>query len=278
MTKTVKKEKGGAVDPSLADPYTTLAIVPLPAMFEADAGKGMEGIGQEDLALPFLKVLSGNDPVLDTHETARKGDIYNTVSGDVYTGKEGIRVVPCAYQRRFIEWVPRGQGSGAPKNIFTPNEERPQTKKLFEITQEAKDRDDYKDYVVGGEGSYLEETHQHFVVILKEDGGSETALIAMKSTQLKKSRKWNSMVSSTSMIGANGPFSPPRYSHIYVLKTVGEENSKGSWHGWEMSKEGQITDAALYGQCKTFSESILSGEVVVKHSNDEVADSNSIPF
>jgi len=97
MTKTVKKEKGGAVNPSLADPYTTLAIVPLPAMFEADAGKGMEGIGQEDLALPFLKVLSGNDPVLDTHETARKGDIYNTVSGDVYTGKEGIRVVPCAY-------------------------------------------------------------------------------------------------------------------------------------------------------------------------------------
>ena len=278
MAKIVKKEKGAAVDPSLADPYTTLAVVPLPAMFEADAGKGMEGIGQEDLALPFLKVLSGNDPVLDTHETARKGDIYNTVSGEVYTGKEGIRVVPCAYQRRFIEWVPRGQGSGAPKNIFTPNEERPQTKKLFEITGEAKDRDDYKDYVVGGEGSYLEETHQHFVVILKEDGGSETALIAMKSTQLKKSRKWNSMVSSTSMVGANGPFSPPRFSHIYVLKTIGEENSKGSWHGWEMSKEGPITDASLYGQCKTFSESISSGEVVVKHSNDDVADSNSIPF
>ena len=174
MAKIVKKEKGGAVE--AFDP----------SMFEADAGKGMEGMGQEDLALPFLKVLSGNDPVLDTHETARKGDIYNTVSGDVYTGKEGIRVVPCAYQRRFIEWVPRGQGSGAPKNIFTPNEERPQTKKLSEITGEAKDRDDYKDYVVGGEGSYLEETHQHFVVILKEDGGSETALIAMKSLNSRK--------------------------------------------------------------------------------------------
>ena len=257
MTKIVKKEKGGAVE--AFDP----------SMFEADAGKGMEGMGQEDLALPFLKVLSGNDPVLDTHETARKGDIYNTVSGDVYTGKEGIRVVPCAYQRRFIQWLPRGQGSGAPVNIFAPHEERPETKRSEE---------DNKEYVVGGDGSYLEETHQHFVVILKEDGGSETALIAMKSTQLKKSRKWNSMVSSTSMVGANGPFSPPRFSHIYVLKTIGEENSKGSWHGWEMSKEGPITDAALYGQCKTFSESISSGEVVVKHSNDDVADSNSIPF
>jgi len=262
----VKKEKGGAVE--AFDP----------SMFEADAGRGMEGMGQEDLALPFLKVLSGNDPVLDTHETARKGDIYNTVSGDVYTGKEGIRVVPCAYQRRFIEWVPRGQGSGAPKNIFTPNEQRPQTKKLFEITQEAKDRDDYKDYVVGGEGSYLEETHQHFVVILKEDGSSETALIAMKSTQLKKSRKWNSMIQSTTMVGKNGPFQAPRFSHVYLLKTIAEENSKGSWHGWEMSKEGPIESAALYAQAKGFAESILSGDVVVKHSEDEVSSSEDIPF
>ncbi len=132
MAKIVEKEKGGAVE--AFDP----------SMFEADAGKGMEGMGQEDLALPFLKVLSGNDPVLDTHETARKGDIYNTVSGDVYTGKDGIRVVPCAYQRRFIQWLPRGQGSGAPFNIFAPHEERPGTK----LSEE-----EHKEYVVIGDGS-----------------------------------------------------------------------------------------------------------------------------
>ena len=67
------------------------------AMFEADAGRGMENMGQEDLALPFLKVLSGNDPVLDENEEARKGDIYNTVTGALFKGKAGIRVVPCAY-------------------------------------------------------------------------------------------------------------------------------------------------------------------------------------
>jgi hypothetical protein len=91
-------------------------------MFEEDAGKGMENMGQEDLALPFLKVLSGNDPVLDEHETARKGDIYNTVSGTIYKGKDGVRVIPCAYQRRFIQWAPRGTGSGAPIAIFEPND------------------------------------------------------------------------------------------------------------------------------------------------------------
>ena len=63
------------------------------SLFEADAGKGMEGMGQDDLALPFLKVLSGNDPILDENEEARKGDIYNTVTGEVFKGKDGLRVI-----------------------------------------------------------------------------------------------------------------------------------------------------------------------------------------
>tara|TARA_R110000796_G_scaffold22846_8_gene65828 strand:- start:9717 stop:10496 length:780 start_codon:yes stop_codon:yes gene_type:complete len=231
-----------------------------PAMFEADAGQGMENMGQEDLALPFLKVLSGNDPILDENEVARKGDIYNTVTGIAYKGKEGLRVVPCAYQRRFIQWAPRGVGSGAPTAIYEPGDVRPETQRSS---------DDNKDYVADGSGEYIEETHQHFVLIIGEDGGVETALIAMKSTQLKKSRKWNSMMASRSMQGANGPFTPPRFSHIYHLRTVSEENSKGSWHGWEMSCEGAIAEASLYGRAKAFAESITVGDVVVKHTDNE---------
>ena len=238
------------------------------AMFEADAGRGMENMGQEDLALPFLKVLSGNDPVLDENEEARKGDIYNTVTGALFKGKAGIRVVPCAYQRRFIQWAPRGSGSGAPMAIYEPGDERPKTERS---------PDDNKEYVVGGEGDYIEETHQHFVLLLNDDGSAETALIAMKSTQLKKSRKWNSMMASRSIQGKNGPFTPPRFSHIYHLKTIAEENSKGSWHGWEMSCEGIIEDGDLYMRAKNFAESITAGDVVVKHTDDENGD-QSTPF
>ena len=89
-----------------------------PSMFEADAGEGINDMGQEDLALPFLKILSGLDPLLDELDEAKRGDLYNTVSGQVYKGKAGVRVIPCAYQRRFIQWAPRGSGSGAPVAIF----------------------------------------------------------------------------------------------------------------------------------------------------------------
>ena len=70
-------------------------VIPFDAsIFEADAGKGLENIGQEDLALPFIKILSGLDPILDDLEEARKGDIYNTVTSNIYKGKTGITVVP----------------------------------------------------------------------------------------------------------------------------------------------------------------------------------------
>lgn len=241
-----------------------------PSMFEADAGEGVSNMGQDDLALPFLKILSGLDPLLDELDHAKRGDLYNTVSGQVYKGKDGIRVIPCAYQRRYIQWAPRGSGSGAPTAIYETQQECPKVQRS---------KDDNKDYVVGGDGEYIEETHQHFVLILSEDGSVETALIAMKSTALKKSRKWNSMMSSITMQGKNGPFTPPRYSQVYLMKTVQEENSKGSWHNWEMTREGPITDGAVYKRAKDFYDSINSGDVVVKHQDDTApTQSNDVPF
>ena len=76
-------------------------------MFEQDAGAGLSNLGTEDLALPFLKVLSKQSDELDDIDGAKAGDILNTVTNTLYKGK--INVVPCAYQRRFIQWQPRNQ-------------------------------------------------------------------------------------------------------------------------------------------------------------------------
>tara|TARA_R100000951_G_scaffold73179_1_gene61556 strand:+ start:2309 stop:3076 length:768 start_codon:yes stop_codon:yes gene_type:complete len=238
------------------------------AAFEDDQGIGLENLGQEDLALPFLKILNRQDPILDTLENAKKGDIYNTVTGEVYKGKEGTRAIPCVYQRRYIEWAPRGTGSGAPINIFSPEDQLPKTERSS---------DDNKEYVVGGNGSYIEETHQHFVILLNEDGTSQTALISMKSTQMKKSRKWNSMIQSRVMNGKNGAFTPPRFSHIYKLKTTPEQNSKGDWDGWEISLEGVVEDANIYANAKKFAQSIMKGDVTVKHEVEET-NTSDIPW
>ena len=78
-------------------------------------------------------------------------------------------------------------------------------------------------------------------------------------------------------MGNNGPYTPPRFSHIYLLKTVSEENSKGSWHGWDISLEGVVENGGHYKQAKEFSESILRGDVEVKH-NQEGDGEGDVPF
>jgi hypothetical protein len=62
------------------------------SMFEAASSEGLENLTQDDLALPFLKILSGLDPILDDREDARKGDIYNTVTGQIYNSVGSSRL------------------------------------------------------------------------------------------------------------------------------------------------------------------------------------------
>ena len=91
-------------------------------IFEADANQGAQNIAQDDLALPFLKVLGQLSPEINkTHSKyikgAEAGMILNSVSGELFDGEEGIEVLPVFYKRQYIEWQDRGASTGAPVAI-----------------------------------------------------------------------------------------------------------------------------------------------------------------
>ena len=79
---------------------------------------------------------------------------------------------------------------------------------------------------------------------------------------------------SATIKGKNGMFTPPRFGFIYHLKSVGEENSKGSWHGWEMSRKEPVSSADVYAKAKAFAESISVGNVKAKHGEADKKDSS----
>jgi len=239
------------------------------SVFEGDAHDGMDNISAEDVALPFLKVLSQLSPECESVEGAKAGMIYNTVSGQVFDGTSGLKVVPCHYERKYIEWAPRGQGSGAPVAVH------PATSDI--MTKTFRKPGESKDYL--DNGNYVETSAQHYVLVLDNEGNATPALIVMKATQLKKSRKWNSMMMTLKLSGANGPFTPPSYSHVYRLTTSKESNDKGSWYGWEVERVGPVENAMVYASAKGFALSVKQGEVNVKHDQDEGAKAASnIPF
>ena len=247
---------------------TELAVME-PNMFAADAGVGVNDLGSEDLAIPFIKVLQKMSDELDDLENAKAGDIYNTVTKEVVKGGDGVRVINCAYNLQYIEWEPRGTGTGAPHHIYAAGDEIPATQR----------GEDNKDYVVDGNGRYLERTAQHYILVVDEDGITQQALLPMKSTQFKKSKQWNSAMRSLKMKDSAGNlFTPPRFSHIWKLETVSEENKNGSWHGWQISKDGVIEDPNVYAEAKLFAESIKAGQVKVKHVREEDSLSEETPF
>ena len=161
----------------------TTAGLPAQSMFEDDASKGLGNISQQDLALPFLKILGQLSPEVNKRdgkhvEGAEPGMIFNSVTGDLYDGVKGIDVIPAFYKLEYVEWKDRGEGPGAPVMVHDSSSD---------IMSQTKPDANYKDRLPNG--NYVEKTASHFVII--QGDSPQTALISMKSTQLKISRKWN---------------------------------------------------------------------------------------
>jgi hypothetical protein len=228
---------------------------------EADAQQGTQNISQDDLALPFLKILGQLSPEVNKRdgkyvEGAEPGKIINTVTNELF---DSLNVIPVFYKRQYVEWQDRGTSTGAPVAIHSADSN---------IVSQTTRGKDYKDRLPNG--NYLENTANHFVLTLgKSPENVEHALISMKSTQLKVSRKWNSMMMGIKMQGKNGLFTPPTYSHIYKLSTVQMSNDKGTWFGWDVSKAGPVENRGIYDMAKTFAASVSKGEVEAKPETKE---------
>ena len=238
----------------------TTAQVPSTGLFEGDANAGFQTMSQDDLALPFLKVLGQLSPEVNTRHAkhikgAEPGMILNTVTNELHDGTKGIQVIPCYYKREYVEWMDRGESKGAPVGVHSTNSD---------VVSSAKRDNMNKDRLPNG--NYLENTASHFVLMLGQNPC--TALITMKATQLKTSRKWNTMMMGIKLQGKNGLFTPPTYSHVYKLTTVQQSNDKGTWFGWDVAKVGPIQDKAMYVQAKSFSENISKGAIQAKHTSD----------
>lgn len=237
--------------------------------FSTDVGGGMEGADRESFAVPFLRALQKMSPQVDEAqaeyvEGAKPGMLYNTVTGKLYDGKEGVLVLPCAYQRRFIRWAPQGEAASF-KGEYTP-EEVARMRETGEV-QEL----DGKLYVPDSNGEVddkkcdrMDDTRSHFMLVIDEDGASQ-AVMPLSSTQIKKSKQLMSILSSVKVKGPNGMVTPPTWSNLVRVTTVPESNDQGSWHGVKFTREGFTQEADLYQMGKAFHDAIDAGEAQVKY-------------
>ena len=214
--------------------------------FEEDSASGLENVSAEDLAIPFLRIAQALSPQVNERESSyidgcKQGDIFNTVDNTFYKGDAGVKIVPVAYKKSYLEWLPDRKGLTAVHETSA-------------ILSEATKNDRGQDIL--NNGNILQATANHYVLVLDETGGFKQAILAFAGSQLKKSRKWNSMMSALKMTSSKGAmFTPPTFSHKYVLKSVVEQNDQGSWFGWDVAIDGQLSaeEGGIYTAAKQFS-------------------------
>tara|TARA_R100000935_G_scaffold38953_1_gene60350 strand:+ start:615 stop:1379 length:765 start_codon:yes stop_codon:yes gene_type:complete len=233
--------------------------------FVADSGMGLENIDKSDLALPFLKLLqSGSDETKKKHakyvEGAEAGMFYNTVTKKLYNGEKGIEVIPVFYKMTYPEWAPFERKEGRPIS----NDRGPSI--MANTTQNDRNKD------MLDNGNEIIKTANHFVII--NGDRPEKALMTMKSTQLKESRNWNSLMENEFESAPSGKSVPaPIFSRVYKLNSV-ENSGSFTWHGYKVSMLKKVDDAGLYQMARDFHNSLKNAQTKTAAASTEENKSN----
>jgi hypothetical protein len=238
---------------------SSTAIAEVPEIdFFADSGMGMENVDAQSVAIPFLTVLQGLSPQIETVDGAKPGLIINTVTNEL---KNEIEVIPCGFQRKFLRWTPRTQGGGFKGEMSVVEYERAKAEGKIQVVDKGE-----KGTVEVLEGDEIRDTRVHFVMVLS-NGMISPAVISLSSTQIKVSKRFIALIGGVQMKAPNGKiFNPPSFANSYKASTEKVSNEKGTWYTFKFEKSTQVTDAKIYNACKKFNGQISEGKAVAVHN------------
>jgi len=250
----------------------------LPSADVLDIFAGHEGEGLDydssELQIPFVRLIQALSPQVKKSDPAfipgaAQGDIFNTVTGQSWSGEEGIIVIPCYQETKYLKFKPRTQGGGflGEMSKSDPDVNRTTRNGATEVLPD---------------GNELVKSDQHYCIIV-EDGIPSFGIIDMKSSALKVSRRWKTQIK---MLTVKHPktgvlVSPPLFGTMWHLKSVEESNDMGTWYNWTVTNSGFVQDRELLDAAMNFRKSIKSGEakaVAEEILQGEMATQEHAPF
>lgn len=219
-----------------------------------ESARGSEDVGMQDIILPRIDVLQALSPQIKKKdpkyiEGAEQGLLWNTVTGELYG--ESLTFIPVKFQREFIIWKDRDAGGGF--------------KGSFPSADEAEDamRDlDEADIPV----CEIVETHVHYVLLVKEDGALEEAVLSLAKSKRKVSKKLNTL---TQIAGAD------RFARAYKLSAVEATGPKGDYYSVDVSPLGWASKEQ-FDKGESMYNAVMAGERKVDRSEAD-ADGTEAP-
>lgn len=217
-----------------------------------DAGAGTSDMGAGDLGIPYLAILQTNSPQVNpAHskyiEGARAGWFMNTATNKAFPGP--IEVIPCAYERKYVEWKDRDAGEGGYVQDHA-----------LDSGILAKCSPNSKGKPALPNGNVIWETAYQYVLVKNPESGRwDQMVMPLKSTALKQNRLWNNLIADATIPGTT--MQAPRWMFPYTMKTTLESKNNNSWFGPVIEREGAPVTAEAYAAGKKFHQQFASGQV-----------------
>ena len=208
---------------ALAEDLASISVVD-------DSGAGAENVTLDDMALPFLKLTQALNDELKKQKSAyieglKEGDFFNSVTRAIYPGEAGLYCVPAHYERKFLEWGPeRGDG------FFG---EHPETI-MKQVT-----KDGFRNLLPNG--NIIVPTATWYMLQYDPLTGSVApAVVALASTQLKKSRYLVTNLRSLELTAKGRKYTPAFFYNVLHITSVPEGNKAHDWMGWRFDIVGSL--------------------------------------
>lgn len=219
------------------------------SMYEEDS-QDRTRLSSEDVSIPFLEILQSNSPECQGEDGARPGQIVNRTTGEIFSGKTGITVLPVDRHHFMVEWRPREMGGGVVAQHTMDSDIAKhvrQTQPLGKYKHpagmaEARNEEDLKKV------NDLIETFYVYVVIIPEDETEAPypAVIAFSSTKIKPYKDW--MFRLDGLMGTNPEtgrkFKWPWFAHRYRLTTETINKNNYTWSNWVIRFDGAKAEDA----------------------------------
>lgn len=244
-----------------------------------DLATSESDFGATDVTIPFLRVLQQLSPQVtkgkpDYIEGASAGNFINTASKQVYDGEEGVLIIPCRFQNRYLEWRPRKMGGGLVRDF---GEDAGAA--LARVAMQGE-----KGQQVTAEGHEIVRSLQYWALLTDGAGGYEQIVLSLASTQAKKAKDWNYVILNRKELIKGKTVSMARMPHFYTYKltTVLESNDMGSWYGIRVNPHGRVAELPngreIFETAKAFRELIDTGKVRTAEEHTEEGDNQASPF
>jgi hypothetical protein len=264
-----------------AEVTATKSNLPTTYDYSAYAGQGFESQTRDDYTVPFLGILQANSPLLQTKASAKAGMLVNTVTQDVFEGKDGIAFIPVDTQHVVVEWKPRNLGGGFVAMHQLSSE-------LITKVKAEQEFGKYKTTKGDPNSNDLIETFYVYGIFVHPNGSSEQMLIAFTSTKIKTYKRWMTKARAIQLPLPDGRrINPPLFAHRYRITTQSEKNAKGSFFNFQIDFDGEdaskcrlATTDAHFQEAVSFFELLKEGKIKAAFDTQEKSDGEEedIPF